>query len=110
MRRHVALLSVCASLNVVALLSGCAALSAYHACGIHGCAGDANITAEVKGLLNQHPALGPPNQVYVQTLNHVVYLTGLVDTGLERQTAKEVATQAPGVTEVVNSIGVNNGG
>jgi osmotically-inducible protein OsmY len=42
----------------------------------------------------------------VQTLDHVVYLTGLVDTDLERQIAESVALEADGVSKVVNSIGL----
>jgi osmotically-inducible protein OsmY len=45
----------------------------------------------------------------VQTLNHVVYLTGLVDTDLERQMAESVALEAKGVAKVVNSIGLSGG-
>jgi len=85
-------------------LSGCSALEQ---CGWRGCAGDAAITAEVRGLFEQHPALEPPNQLRVQTLNGVVYLYGLVDTDLERQLAESVAQEAPGVVRVVNSIGIS---
>jgi osmotically-inducible protein OsmY len=45
----------------------------------------------------------------VQTLDHVVYLNGLVDTDLERQLAESVAAGAKGVTRVVNSIGLSGG-
>jgi len=91
-------------------LSGCAAYAPNMACVSNGCSGDAKITADVQARLDQHPGLNPPNVVRVQTLNGVVYLTGLVDTGLERQTAKSVALQTEGVTRVVNEIAVNNGG
>jgi osmotically-inducible protein OsmY len=40
----------------------------------------------------------------VQTLDHVVYLTGQVDTELERSMAETVARKVIGVTQVVNSI------
>jgi osmotically-inducible protein OsmY len=45
----------------------------------------------------------------VQTLNHVVYLNGVVDTDLERQMAESVAHEAEGVAKVVNSIGLSGG-
>jgi osmotically-inducible protein OsmY len=54
--------------------------------------------------------LEAPNLIRVQTLDHVVYLSGLVDTPLERQMAEAVALRATGVVRVVNSIAVNNKG
>ena len=93
-----------------AALSGCAAYHAYRKCGFHGCLGDASITAEVRALLDQHPALGPPNQVYVQTLDRVVYLTGQVATDLQRSIADSTAREAPGVREVVNTIALSYNG
>jgi osmotically-inducible protein OsmY len=88
---------------VLAALPGCAV---YEKCGLHGCPGDADTTARVNALFDQHPVLEPPNLLHVQTLDHVVYLTGLVDTDLERQIAESVALEAGGVTKVVNSIGL----
>jgi osmotically-inducible protein OsmY len=87
-----------------AALCGCAAYDAYRKCGFHGCPGDASIAAEVRALLDQHPALGPPNLVYVQTLDRVVYLSGQVATDLQRSIADSTAREAPGVREVVNTI------
>jgi osmotically-inducible protein OsmY len=84
-------------------LQGCAT---YKDCGFGGCTGDANITANVQTLFDQHPELGPPNSINVQTLDHVVYLDGFVGAGLESSTAESVAHQAQGVTRVVNSIAV----
>jgi len=86
-------------------LSGCAT---YRKCGFAGCPGDAKITAEVRTLVDQHPALGGSNTVYVQTLDRVVYLNGLVDTPFQRQMAQSVALEAPGVARVVNMIAVSN--
>jgi osmotically-inducible protein OsmY len=85
-------------------LQGCAT---YKDCGFGGCAGDAQITANVQTLFNQHPELGPPSSIQVQTLDHVVYLDGFVAAGLESSTAESVAHQAPGVTRVVNTIAVS---
>jgi osmotically-inducible protein OsmY len=91
-------------------LPGCAAYSAYRMCGSRGCPGDARITAEVRALLNQHPALAPPNQVYVQTLDRVVYLTGQVATDLQRDTAESAAHEATGVSRVTNTIALTYAG
>ena len=85
-------------------LAGCAEYSAYRKCGSHGCGGDAKITAEARALLSQHPALGPPNQVYVRTMNQVVYLSGQVATDLQRESAESIATAAAGGHRVVDII------
>ncbi len=90
-------------LVLASALPGCAV---FEKCGLHGCSGDADTTARVHALFDLHPVLEPPNLLHVQTLDHVVYLTGLVDTDLERQIAESVALEAVGVTKVVNSIGL----
>jgi osmotically-inducible protein OsmY len=79
------------------MLAGCVA----EKCGL-GCKGDAKITAAVEARLNQHPEIG--NLVTVQTLDHVVYLTGYVSAGEIGRTAEAVAQGTPGVTKVVNNI------
>jgi len=84
-----------------ASLTGCAV---YGRCGLHGCPGDAEITTQVRALFNQHPALEPPNLLQVQTLDHVVYLYGMVDTGMESDLAVSIASAVPGVRQVQNSI------
>jgi osmotically-inducible protein OsmY len=94
------------TLVLASALPGCAA---YKKCGFGGCPGDAEITAQVRALFDQHPALTPPNLLEVQTLDHVVYLNGVVDTDLERQMAESVAHEAKGVAKVVNSIGLSGG-
>jgi osmotically-inducible protein OsmY len=88
---------------VAALLSACAA---YKKCGFDGCPGDADLAARVRAEFAVHAELQPPNLITVQTVNHVVYLYGLVDTDFQQQMAESVAHQVPGVTQVVNSIGL----
>jgi osmotically-inducible protein OsmY len=83
------------------------ACAVYKKCGFAGCAGDAQITAEVRAVFTQHPALEPPNLIHVQTLDRVVYLTGQVDTELERSMAESVARQVAGVKQVMNSINLS---
>ena len=85
------------------MLSACAT---YNKCGFSGCPGDAKITADVQSAFNQHTVLMPPNLLAIQTLDHVVYLTGFVDTDRERLVAESVALEVPGVARVVNSIAV----
>ena len=92
-------------LMLVATLSGCAA---YRQCGFRGCPGDADITREVRSLLLEHPALRSSGAIDVQTWDHVVYLYGIVDTEMERRLLESVARTAPGVTQVVNLVGISN--
>jgi osmotically-inducible protein OsmY len=88
-------------------LSGCALSNTFEKCGFRGCPGDAKITAEIRLQLSRCSSL-EPNVVTVQTLDHVVYLYGVVSSGLEINTAGSIASQAPGVARVVNSIVVSN--
>jgi osmotically-inducible protein OsmY len=97
--RHVYLVALAVLLTDT--LSACAV---YTKCGFTGCPGDATITANVQAQFRQHPALEPPNLLHVQTLDHVVYLTGQVDTELERSMAESLARNVAGVRRVVNTI------
>ena len=96
-----------AAVILTCVLPACAV---YEKCGLAGCPGDAQITAAVTALLDQHPGVGSPGAVSVQTLNGVVYLYGIVDTDLMREDAEQIARQAPHVKKVVNSLGVLNAG
>jgi osmotically-inducible protein OsmY len=90
------------------LLSGAlSACAAYEKCGFDGCPGDAQLAAGVRAAFQEHPELEPPNLIKVQSVDHVVYLYGLVDTDYQRQMAESVAHQAPGVAKVINSIGLS---
>jgi len=91
------LYSLASVLIVAGSLYGCATTSG---------AADEKITANVETLIDQHPDLGPPGTIRVQTQDNVVYLNGMVGDGLERETAESVALEAPGVTKVVDSVAV----
>ena len=67
---------------------------------------DAKITANVQAQLAQHPDLGAPNSIDVQTQDHVVYLNGIVSTGLQRNFAGSVASQTPDVAKVQNLVSI----
>jgi osmotically-inducible protein OsmY len=82
-------------------LSGCAT---FEKCGVEGCASDDKITANVHAAFAQHPELGEPNSINVQTVNHVVHLSGSVSAGEMRATAESVARQVKGVAQVEDSI------
>jgi hypothetical protein len=99
------------SLAITVILTGALpACAAYRKCGYSGCADDAKISAEFRTLLKQYPSLEAPNSVRVQTMDHVVYLNGQVNTDLERFTAESVAGSIPGVTRVVDSISLSYAG
>ena len=100
----------CAWAAAVILTGALPACAVYRKCGFVGCPGDAKITAEVLALIDQYPALEAPNSVRVQTMDHVVYLNGQVNTELERSTAEAVALSVPGVRRVINSINFDYGG
>jgi osmotically-inducible protein OsmY len=91
------------ALALPGLLAGCAA---ERKCGLAGCPGDSQITANVQTQLNRHPDLEGVNSIKVQTLDHVVYLTGEVSEGLMKETAETIARKTPGVTRVENEISV----
>jgi osmotically-inducible protein OsmY len=96
----------CASLvTLIWSLAGCAT---YDKCGLEGCPGDAKITSTVEAAFARHPDLGAPNEIAVQTLNHVVYLSGPVSDGNMRKTAESIASKIKGVTRVENSIYVTH--
>ena len=96
-----------AALLLAGALSACAEYHSYEKCGRGGCAGDANISANVQQLWAQHPELEGSDQLYVKTIDHVVYLSGTVETGLHRDIAASVAREANGVTSVVNNIAID---
>jgi osmotically-inducible protein OsmY len=84
-------------------LYGCAT---FDRCGSAGCAQDAKTTANVEAQFREHADLSPPNLLNVQTLGHVVYLSGLVSSGLQRDGAEEVAREASDGARIVDTIGV----
>jgi BON domain len=90
------------ALILAGALAGCAT---YDKCGTADCgSSDAKVTANVRALIDQHPELGAPNSINVQTVDNVVYLNGTVSAGLEGREAQSIALQAPGVKQVVNQL------
>jgi osmotically-inducible protein OsmY len=92
-------------LTLAGALGGCAT---FEKCDSAACRDDAAITANVQARLNQSPDLGAPYSIEVQTIDHVVYLNGLVNVGLEKRNAASEVQQVAGVTQVVNNIAVLN--
>src|SRR5262249_34516936 len=83
-------------------LGGCAT---YRKCGFSGCAGDAQITANVEAKLRENQAIEFWG-VRVQTFDRVVYLYRIVDRTLERSIIESTALGVPGVENVVDSIAI----
>ena len=73
-------------------------------CKVEACADDSQITANIQSLFDQHAEFKPPNIVHVRTVNHVVYLTGQVNTDLVRESAESIVRDAADDIRVVNSI------
>ncbi len=97
----------CRLLMAVAVAGMAAACSSFGACNSSACAEDQRIAAEVKGRLHADSAFRMGN-VHVQARDHVVYLSGLVDTESEQGSAASIAADVPGVRRVVNELAVNN--
>jgi osmotically-inducible protein OsmY len=97
-------LSLSMVLILAGALPGCATSGK---CESGGCSSDAKITTNVQTLFQQHPDLGPPNLITVQTRDSVVYLSGTVSAGEFSEAAESVAHEAPGVTRIVNTIAVS---
>jgi osmotically-inducible protein OsmY len=79
-----------------ACLSGCATTKQ-----------DEKLSANVRGAIDRHADLGPPGTIQVQARNGVVYLSGLVNSGLSAENAVSVAHAVPGVTQVVSNVSVD---
>ena len=92
------------ALAVASALVGC---TAFGGCTSDICRDDAKITTNIQAEFTQRRDL-EPNAIEVQTRDHVVYLYGLVSSGLEGYTAEEIASATPGVSKVVNSIATDN--
>lgn len=65
---------------------------------------DAQVSKDVRDMLAQHSEFGPPGTIRVQTVNGVVYLNGIVNSDLERQSAEALVMRMPNVKDVVNSL------
>jgi len=99
-------LLICVLLIALAgCLDGCATYQAWRKCG-SGCPGDAQLAAAVRARIAAHTELLAPNEVEVRALDGVVYLSGMVATDLQRDTAEAVARSAAGAARVVDMIGL----
>src|SRR5579863_6519519 len=83
--------------------SGCAAIQTERKCATGGCPDDSRMTAELRSWLSQRPDLGA-TQVYVQTLDGIVCLSGQVTTNLQRDAVESMARAIPGARGVNDNI------
>jgi osmotically-inducible protein OsmY len=60
---------------------------------------DERIRAEVQKQIDEQASLRY-DYISVRTVDHVVYLKGLVDTNFDRRQAEAIASAVPGVTKV----------
>jgi len=68
---------------------------------------DSTITAKVKSRLIGDESVRAVD-IDVDTLDGVVYLTGLVDSDAQKKRAEEIARTTPGVVDVRNRLGVGS--
>ena len=90
---------------LLAQLAACGAFEAYRKCGFAGCPGDKETAAQIEAALRATPGISYWD-IQVQSLDHVVYLYGLVDTDPERVRVEEVAARISGGLKIVDSIAV----
>ena len=90
------------ALLTVAVLSACSVTSGRESG--HQYVDDATITTKVKTQLASDVGLTPANQIHVETSKSVVQLSGFVDSAAHKAEAESVARGVEGVTDVKNSI------
>jgi osmotically-inducible protein OsmY len=110
MNRYSLLYSVLIASVSTGMNTGCALYHAYAKCGLSGGPEDAKVSRDVTRELGRDSTLQPPNMIHVQTCDHVVYLTGQVNTELVRNLAQTTAAHVAGVSRVENSISLCDAG
>jgi osmotically-inducible protein OsmY len=90
------------ALLTAAALSACSVTSGRESG--HEYVDDATITTKVKTQLASDVGLTPANQIHVETSKSVVQLSGFVDNAAHKAEAESVARGVEGVTDVQNSI------
>lgn len=91
-----------AALATCSFLQGCVFVDTHHKCGGQ-CSGDKQVTDQIRTILFQRPDI-MSNDIEVQTLDGVVYLHGLIDTDVQRQTILDAVNSVPGVVRVIDSL------
>lgn len=86
------------------LAGGCASYGDPSRCHDAACREQAQFTSGLERSLRSAPDLAPPEAVYAQTLDNVVYLTGHVTTVVQRDHAEAIARSAIGDRELVDNL------
>ncbi len=94
-----------AALLVSSAIAGCATAGE----GVQASSGDASLTRTVQAGIDAVSYLRA-DHVRVQTVHHVVYIRGIVDTYPQSADAEAIARRAAGDAAVVNLIDVANAG
>ena len=89
------------ALALAGSIAACAPISGRETAGEY--VDDATTTARVKSAIFQEPSL-KSMQVSVETMQHVVQLSGFVDSTQARSKAGDVARAVPGVHSVRNDL------
>ena len=92
--------------NLIVLVLAAVMASSVYA---RGDGEDEKLRAEVQKQIDERPSLKFYG-VSVRTVNHVVYLEGLVDTNFDRSQAEAIARAVPGVTKVYDKLVLNGNG
>lgn len=84
-----------------ALAAGFLAASAFGTAAFAQNEEEAQVSQTVLAQLKQNPAL-LGDQLHVETIGRTVYLSGVVDSPIERANAEKIAKALPQVSQVVN--------
>jgi len=87
---------------LLATLSGCAT---FDKCAVGTCVGDREITAGIRRQLDSVPTLSQ-EQITVQTIDQVVYLSGLIEAPMDDDAAVAIARNTAGVEKVVDWLAI----
>jgi hyperosmotically inducible periplasmic protein len=82
-------------------MAGCSAMTGQESAGQY--VNDTTISTKVRTLLVKDQEL-KASQIHVNTMDHVVQLSGFVDSAYQKQRAEQVALGVDGVSEVKNDI------
>jgi osmotically-inducible protein OsmY len=82
-------------------MAGCSTMTGQESAGQY--VDDTTISTKVRTLLVKDQEL-KASQIHVNTMDHVVQLSGFVDSADQKQRAEQVALGVDGVSEVKNDI------
>jgi osmotically-inducible protein OsmY len=109
MRMHVLATVVLAALaSGAAVAAGEGPLQSTPSVEVTAPESDDALAVQVRQKIDEQPSL-KFFSIGVRSIDHAIYLEGLVDTGADIAEADDVAASVPGVRKVYNHLYVNNG-